>query len=164
MILVRGAILPFPRIDFFSGELFCHPGELFCGGAILPSRGAILLHRTWQSKRYVFNYWVGVFLTARRFVLICNIGQQWHSVCCYDSSYAGYPAIFVSAPKERGRKVPKSENTLKMYFSKKKVCILLHKMILHMQKWGGSSLYPILKSQTVEAPEPYQNFLYAPLL
>ena len=23
-----------------------------------------------------------------------------------------------------------------MYFSKKKVCILLHKMILHMQKWG----------------------------
>ena len=45
----------FQDLIFFSGELFCHPGELFCGGAILPSRGAILLHRTWRSKRYVFE-------------------------------------------------------------------------------------------------------------
>ena len=29
-----------------SGELFCNPGELFC-------KEAILLHRTWRSKRYV---------------------------------------------------------------------------------------------------------------
>ena len=43
----------FQDLIFFSGELFCHPGELFCGGAILSSRGAILLHRTWRSKRYI---------------------------------------------------------------------------------------------------------------
>ena len=31
-------------------------------------------------------------------------------------------------------------------------------------KMGGTPLYPILESQTAKAPEPYQNFLYDPLL
>ena len=50
----------------------------------------------------------------------------------------GYPATFVSAPKES----VKILNCLKNIFEKKKVAILLHKTILHMQEGGGVVFYP----------------------
>ena len=40
-------------------------------------------------------------------------------------------------------------NCFKNIFEKKNVCILLHKMIQHMQKWGGSPLYPIFELQRI---------------
>ena len=47
------------------------------------------------------------------------------------------------------KKVSKILNCLKNIFEKKKNGILLHKMILHMQKWGGSPLYPIFELQRI---------------
>ena len=82
---------------------------------------------------------------AAAFVLMHNIGQWRHIVCCYDSSYAGYPATFVSAPKESFKIL----NCLKNLFENKKNCILLHNIILHMLKWGGSPLYPIFELQRI---------------
>ena len=42
----------FQDLIFFQGSYFAIQGSYFAGGAILPSRGAILLHRTWRSKWY----------------------------------------------------------------------------------------------------------------
>ena len=40
-------------------------------------------------------------------------------------------------------------NCFKSVLENKNFCILLHKMILHMQKWGGSPLYPIFELQRI---------------
>ena len=50
---------------------------------------------------------------------------------------------------ESATKVSLILNCFKNIFEKKNVCILLHKMIQHMQKWGGSPLYPIFDLQRI---------------
>ena len=49
--------------------------------------------------------------------------QQRHIVCCYDSSYVGYPSTFVLALKEGFEILIHSKNP----FLKKNICILLQK-------------------------------------
>ena len=81
-----------------------------------------------SNDKQKFMYLLVLLSNAVAFVLMCSA----HISCCYDSSYADYPAIFVSVPKESLRIL----NCLKNMFEKNNICILLHKMIQHMQKWG----------------------------
>ena len=81
-----------------------------------------------SNDKQKFMHLLVLLSNAAAFVLMCSA----HISCCYDSSYVDYPAIFVSAPKES----LKTLNCLKNIFGKKNVCILLRKMIQHMQKWA----------------------------
>ena len=90
-------------------------------------------------------HFFGGFFALLSSVAFCFDTQHQQIVCCYDWTYAGYPATFLSAYIE----FVKILSCFKSVLENKNFCILLHKMILHMQKWGGSPLYPIFELQRI---------------
>ena len=96
--------------------------------------------------------------------------QQFRGVC-FDSQLHRFNAVMTQAMRailqhlyQPLKNVSKICIALKTYLKKKKKCILLHKMILHMQEWGGSSLYPIFELQRIQILQPIQKFPYDKLL
>ena len=90
---------------------------------------------------------------AVAFVLMCST----HISCCYDSSYVGYPEIFVSAPKES----LKILNCFKNIWEKKNVCIYCIKWFSICEN-GGVVLYT--QSLNYKGFRFYSHFKISPML
>ena len=92
----------------------------------------------WLNPDNLNALWQALFggfftlLSSAAFCFDTQHPQHWYNVCCFNSSYVGYPSTFVSATN----KFIKMLDCLKYVFENKNFCIILHKMILHVRKWG----------------------------